>query len=736
MACYPWPWLNQLQQPTLKAFCFMNNAKISVEVRDQFTNWIKSQIFNTPAYTNDQQANYELNAAKFLNQLLRKLNRMAANYSGDVSHELNKSVCMIVELFANNPVQLYQQLLECMEGQCIAYPYKCIYLADMEEAEVLETLHRLRIMVHKHENDNADMKKEHEYLAHEMKELQEFRSQLNMILNEEIQMNRGYQIAQRQDKLNDNLHTLWRKRSALINEFRHTILMTAQLQDKVLNKYLSQWKINQRLTGSAASAMAESNLYTIQLWCESLLEIISNTKVQLTHVINTQLEGCMNLMEAPDLMTAMKDVTSLYETLIFNSFIVEKQPPQILKMNTRFDTTVRLLLGNALNIDTNQPQVTVSIISEYQAQEIQSTKKATNCTAGEFINYKGRMEYKEGTRLWSARFNDIRLTKINRKKQPKQYVMDEKFALLFQFIVTAEQCGLVLPVWTISCPVVVIVHGCQMQRGYANIIWDNAFAKINRTPFSVPDTVCWNWLADVLSLQLNGNSDHSLTADQKYFLCEKALGCNQPFPIPNDLTIRWSQFCQEMLPGRNHTFWEWFYMVMKLTREHLQKLWFDGRIIGFIQKKQADKYLTNCHPGTFLLRFSDSVLGGITIAFVHEANDGHHEILHIQPFTAYDLSIRSLTDRILDYDELSHLYPYIPKHVAFQRLKKKSVRPQDTNYVATELRANLMFPSDSTPDSQLCNNQLSAASEYTCSGIDQLSFFELQDFALFSQDFE
>ena len=38
--------------------------------------------------------------------------------------------------------------------------------------------------------------------------------------------------------------------------------------------------------------------------------------------------------------------------------------------------------------------------------------------------------------------------------------------------------------------------------------------------------------------------------------------------------------------------------------------------MGFIQKKQAEEMLSKCPPGTFLLRFSDSELGGITIAWV------------------------------------------------------------------------------------------------------------------------
>lgn len=39
-------------------------------------------------------------------------------------------------------------------------------------------------------------------------------------------------------------------------------------------------------------------------------------------------------------------------------------------------------------------------------------------------------------------------------------------------------------------------------------------------------------------------------------------------------------------------------------------------ILGFIRKKEAEEMLAKCPKGTFLLRFSDSELGGITIAWV------------------------------------------------------------------------------------------------------------------------
>lgn len=76
-----------------------------------------------------------------------------------------------------------------------------------------------------------------------------------------------------------------------------------------------------------------------------------------------------------------------------------------------------------------------------------------------------------------------------------------------------------------------------------------------------------------------------------------------------DRQINWAQFCKEPIPERTFTFWDWFYAVMKLTRDQLRGPWTEGLIIGFISKRQAEEKLLKCPPGTFLLRFSDSELG-------------------------------------------------------------------------------------------------------------------------------
>lgn len=59
----------------------------------------------------------------------------------------------------------------------------------------------------------------------------------------------------------------------------------------------------------------------------------------------------------------------------FSAFVIEKQPPQVLKTQTRFGATVRLLIGGKLNIHMNPPTVKASIISEAQAKTLNSDQR-------------------------------------------------------------------------------------------------------------------------------------------------------------------------------------------------------------------------------------------------------------------------------------------------------------------------------------------------------------------------
>ena len=61
-------------------------------------------------------------------------------------------------------------------------------------------------------------------------------------------------------------------------------------------------------------------------------------------------ETSMNIL--PELSDGLN---LLLDQLVKSSFVIEKQPPQVLKTNTRFSATIRLLVGTKLNVHMSPP---------------------------------------------------------------------------------------------------------------------------------------------------------------------------------------------------------------------------------------------------------------------------------------------------------------------------------------------------------------------------------------------
>lgn len=181
-------------------------------------------------------------------------------------------------------------------------------------------------------------------------------------------------------------------------------------------------------------------------------------------------------------------------------------------------------------------------------------------------------------------------------------------------------------------PVVVIVNVSQEPLSWATIVWDNAFSEINRIPFAVVDEVPWSKMAETLNMKFHSLTGRGLTEENLSFLCKwyrlhlrNILKCilrnifniwisdekiSGGITIYNpELSISRSQFCKDTLPFRQFSFWDWFYSFMKLARDDLRGTWVEGLIVGFVRKDKAEALLSNCQSGTFLLRFSDSILG-------------------------------------------------------------------------------------------------------------------------------
>jgi signal transducer and activator of transcription 5B len=119
---------------------------------------------------------------------------------------------------------------------------------------------------------------------------------------------------------------------------------------------------------------------------------------------------------------------------------------------------------------------------------------------------------------------NMQLKRIKRaEKKGTESVMDEKFCLHFQCQFTVGEKELIFKIWTLSLPVVVIVHGNQEPHAWATVTWDNAFGEPGRMPFQVPERVVWYRVAQALNVKFKSMTGRALTEDNLRFLAEKAF---------------------------------------------------------------------------------------------------------------------------------------------------------------------------------------------------------------------
>ncbi|XP_055973608.1 signal transducer and activator of transcription 6 isoform X2 [Sorex fumeus] len=463
-------------------------------------------------------------------------------------------------------------------------------------------------------------------------------------------------------------------------------------------KRLHIWKRQQQLAGNGAPF--DESLAPIQERCESLVDIYSQ--------LQQELGAAGGELEPKTRASMMSRLDEVLKTLVTSSFLVEKQPPQVLKTQTKFQAGVRFLLGlRFLGTSAKLPLVRADMVTEKQARELslpQGSGTGAEST-GEIINNTVPLENSVPGSCCSALFKNLLLKKIKRcERKGTESVTEEKCAVLFSTSFTLGPNKLPIQLQALSLPLVVIVHGNQDNNAKATILWDNAFSEMDRVPFVVSERVPWEKMCETLNLKFMAEvgTSQGLLPDHFLFLAQKIFNDNSlSTEAFQHRSVSWSQFNKEILLGRGFTFWQWFDGVLDLTKRCLRSYWSDRLIIGFISKQYVTNLLLNQPDGTFLLRFSDSEIGGITIAHVIRGQDGSSQIENIQPFSAKDLSIRSLGDRIRDLVQLKNLYPNKPKDEAFRsHYKLEQMGKDGRGYVPATIKMTVESMDQPLPTSE------------------------------------
>uniref|UniRef100_A0A8C9TS62 Signal transducer and activator of transcription n=1 Tax=Scleropages formosus TaxID=113540 RepID=A0A8C9TS62_SCLFO len=420
------------------------------------------------------------------------------------------------------------------------------------------------------------------------------------------------------------------------------------------------WRREQHL--ATIGAPFNEDLSPLQTWCEQLLGV--NVKIREEVVLAAQECG-----GAEPVRKLQERLERLFQTLIQSSLIVDKQPPQIIKTQSKFSTSVRFLLGE--KVAPGRPALLkAQIVTEAQARNLVQLVAIPTDNVGELVSHTALLDYNSSNKTTCATFKNMCIKKIKRAdRRGSESVTEEKFAIHFSGEISLVGFDSPCRVQALSVPIVVIVHGSQDINAMATIIWDCAFSDPDRVPFVVPDRVPWKQMCMTLESKFMSEvkTQRGLDIYNQHFLAQKIFNKPDYSGDFSNMLVTWSQFNKEMLPGRAFTFWQWFEGVLELTKKHLQNYWSDNLIFGFIGKQHLHLILQDRPNGTFLLRFSDSEIGGITIAYIAPSENGGRKIQNIQPFTKKDLEIRSLGDRIRDIASITHMYPEFQKNDVFKK---------------------------------------------------------------------
>lgn len=291
----------------------------------------------------DHDPQLEIESARFLNDLLVELERKATEMSSEdlitAKLRLLESSKNFRQLFSHNPSQLYSHLRNCLmfEKQMLCYPEECAMTQNSEFTQIFQALEELISRVRANEIENRNLKKKYEIFCCEVHEVTKNNAQYDILDQNPEHRDRIAQMRrEQQDRLQLSLNQLTGMRLNLVDKFKATIELTENVQQKVIDKYLNQWRMNQGLAGNGAPPSSANNLDIIQGWCEHLADILWNTREQIKMVSKYRKQLNVDEQNLPDFLPELfSKVTSLLEHLITRSFIIEKQPPQVMKTNTR-----------------------------------------------------------------------------------------------------------------------------------------------------------------------------------------------------------------------------------------------------------------------------------------------------------------------------------------------------------------------------------------------------------------
>ncbi|XP_075301904.1 signal transducer and activator of transcription 2 isoform X2 [Opisthocomus hoazin] len=484
------------------------------------------------------------------------------------------------------------------------------------------------------------------------------------------------QYAQQVQALQAKLQILDRQRQEVLAQMQQLLGRSETLRD-FLQQELGAWR--ERQQHACLGAPADTRLRPLETWFTELGQGL----FQLLQLLRALGDLRQKVTYKRDPLAAETPLLEqrLREQLTYvlrSAFVVEQQPsmpnpckrPLVLRTGSKFSARARLLvrlhdrnhhMEAKIHIDRNPPKIKGFRKFNILTSSSKTLLAGDNPQDGlvcdfQYLTLKEQKDSRSGKGSKGAGEGPLAVT--------------EELHLI-TFTLAYAYCGLELELETSTLPFVIISNNNQLSSAWASILWFNLLSSNPKEQkfFSAPPPAPWPRLAEVLSWQFASVAERGLNRDHLLMLAEKLFGSKPSL----ESTLAWPKFSKDGASG--FSFWAWLDGILGLLQEHLKQLWKDGLILGFVSRKQEKKLLRGKRTGTFLIRFSESVLGGVTCTWVEHPESGPPAFRAVVPYTAAELASLALPDIIRDYqllveenipeNPLQFLYPDTARDEAF-----------------------------------------------------------------------
>nr|XP_057910285.1 signal transducer and activator of transcription 2 isoform X2 [Doryrhamphus excisus] len=450
------------------------------------------------------------------------------------------------------------------------------------------------------------------------------------------------------------------------------LLTNAKALTTLVKKELAQWQRRQQK--ACIGALDSVCLDQLEKWFTCVAECLFQVREFLCKL--EELVGKVTYEHDPvkaQKPILLKETERILTDLLKSSLVVEVQPsmpqgrsPLVLRTGMQFSVKTRILvkfpeLNHSMKVITSMDREAPQIKGYRHFNLLGTVTKALSMAEsqsggmGADFRHLTLKEQKPGGGGKGA--NDLSLS-----------VTEELHIICFDSLF--ELKGVAVELQARSLPVVIISNSSQQQSARASVLWFNTLSLDTKDVlfFANPPAATWQQFGQMLSWQFLSAAQRGLDDDQLEMIAQKLFEQQQNYDM---CSVAWAKFSKEKSPD---TFWVWFDGIVVMVKSYLEDLWRDGLIMGFVSKGKEKTLLKKKARGTFLIRFSESVIGGITFSWV-ETMTGDPKVKTIQPFTKSDLSqipfheiIRNfliLEDDNVPENPLLYLYPNTPRDDAF-----------------------------------------------------------------------